>query len=119
MGTRSERATIVATRKARVEVCEDQFESFEWNEVKRLRNLKVHGIDFEDAAAMFFRPYLRMRSDRHAERRFVAIGLLEDLEIAVVYTVRDRACRIISARRARRYERTEYHQALRTSTEER
>ena len=109
----------VPTRKARFSVQEEQFESFEWNEAKRLQNLKAHGIDFEDAATMFFRPYLRTRSDRNDERRFVAIGLLKDLEIAVAYTARGNICRIISARRARRYERKEYHQALGPSPEER
>ena len=60
----------------------------------------------------FLRPYLRMRSDRNNEVRFVAIGCIEDVEIAVVYTVRAGACRIISARRARMNEREEYHEAV-------
>jgi uncharacterized DUF497 family protein len=91
---------------------EEQFEAFEWNEAKRRANIKEHGIDFEDAASIFSRPYLRIRSDRNDEMRFVAIGCIRDVEIAVVYTVRAGACRIISARRARTNEREDYHAAV-------
>lgn len=91
---------------------EEAFSAFEWDEAKRQANLEEHGIDFEDAATIFARPYLRIRSDRNNEVRFVAIGCIEDVEIAVVYTVRPEACRIISARRARTNERKEYHAAV-------
>ena len=91
---------------------EEQFEAFEWNEAKRRANIKQHGIDFEDAASIFSRPYLRIRSDRNDEMRFVAIGCIRDVEIAVVYTMRAGACRIISARRARTNEREDYHAAV-------
>ena len=91
---------------------EEPFAAFEWDEAKGQANLEEHGIDFEDAAAIFSRPYLRIRSDRNNEARFVAIGCIEDIEIAVVYTVRGGACRIISARRARTNEREECHQAV-------
>jgi uncharacterized DUF497 family protein len=91
---------------------EEPFAAFEWDEAKRRTNLKEHGIDFEDAATIFSRPYLRTRSDRNDEVRFVAIGCIEDVEIAVVYMVRRGACRIISARRARTNEREEYHEAV-------
>jgi uncharacterized DUF497 family protein len=91
---------------------EEPFATFEWNETKRQANIEEHGIDFEDAATIFSRPYLRIRSDRNSEKRFVAIGCIEDIEIAVVYTMRGDACRIISARRARTNERKEYHTAV-------
>jgi uncharacterized protein len=91
---------------------EEPFEAFEWDEAKRQANLEEHGIDFEDAASIFSRPYLRIRSDRNDEMRFVAIGCIKDIEIAVVYTIRAGACRIISARRARTNEREDYHAAV-------
>jgi len=92
---------------------EDQvFEAFEWDEAKRLRNLETHSIDFEDAATVFSRPYLRSRSDRGDEIRFVAVGCFDEVEIAVVYTIRGGARRIISARRARTNERKAYHAAV-------
>jgi uncharacterized DUF497 family protein len=91
---------------------EDPFATFEWDVAKRQANLEEHGVDFEDAATIFSRPYLRVRSDKNDEVRFVAIGCIEDVEIAVVYPVRAGACRIISARRARTNEREEYHAAI-------
>jgi uncharacterized DUF497 family protein len=91
---------------------EEQFETFEWDAAKRHANIEEHGIDFEDAASIFSRPYLRIRSDRNNEMRFVAIGCIRDVKIAVVYTVRAGACRIISARRARTNEREDYHAAV-------
>jgi uncharacterized DUF497 family protein len=102
----------VANERVHLGAEEQAFEAFEWDEAKRQRNLDTHGIDFEDAAAIFSRPYLRSRSDRGKETRFVAIGRLDDVEIAVVYTIRDGVCRIISARRARTNERKEYHAAV-------
>lgn len=44
---------------------EEQFEAFEWDEAKRRANIEEHAIDFEDAADIFSRPYLRIRSDRN------------------------------------------------------
>jgi uncharacterized protein len=87
-------------------------EAFEWDEAKPQANLEEHGIDFEDAASIFSRPYLRIRSDRNDEMRFVAIGCIKNIEIAVVDTIRAGACRIISARRARTNEREDYHAAV-------
>ena len=88
------------------------FNGFEWDEQKRQRNLVQHGIDFEDAARIFESEILRLRSDRENEIRYVALGLLEDIEIAVVYTVRSNVCRLISARRASQDERKAYYEAL-------
>ena len=102
----------VGTKSVRDSACEEQFEKFEWDEQKRQRNIEEHGIDFEDAATVFLRPYLRRRSDRNAETRYMAIGCLRDVEIAVVYTIRVGVCRIISARRARTNEREAYHKAI-------
>ena len=41
--------------------------------------------------------------------RFAAIGIVEDVELYVVYTMRGDVTRIISARRARKDERQEYY----------
>ncbi|PHS26273.1 MAG: hypothetical protein COA84_06380 [Robiginitomaculum sp.] len=42
------------------------------------------------------------------ETRHIAIGTLNHIEIAVIFTIRDGICRTISARRARKNERREY-----------
>ena len=84
---------------------------FEWSSDKAEANLAKHRIDFEDAIAIFERATLEVRSDREGEERWKAIGLLEGIEIAVIYTLRGSVRRIISARRARKNERAAYHQA--------
>jgi len=82
---------------------------FTWDPAKNDRNIAKHGIDFVDAIRVFDNTRLYVyRSDRHGEERYTAIGPLESRTIAVAYTDRiERSFavrRIISARRARRYE---------------
>ncbi|HEU0078037.1 MAG TPA: BrnT family toxin [Longimicrobiaceae bacterium] len=84
---------------------------FEWDERKCQANLAKQGIDFEDAARVFDGPTLEGASNRDGEERRLAVGVVEEREVAVVYTVREGRYRIISARRARRYERRAYRAA--------
>ena len=81
---------------------------FEWDAAKSARNLAKHGIDFATAILIFKGSVLERRSDREGEERWKALGALEGLELAVVYTVREGRHRIISARRAKRNERRAY-----------
>jgi uncharacterized protein len=71
---------------------------FEWDEAKRLTNLRKHGIDF------------MVEDDRYSytEQRFVTFGLLQGRVVAVVHTNRDGLTRIISARKATKYEQRIY-----------
>lgn len=81
---------------------------FEWDPQKRKRNLEKHGIDFLRAQEVFEGPYFVNRSDRRGETRFLAIGKAGSEIIAVAYTERGENIRIISARKARSYEREKY-----------
>jgi uncharacterized DUF497 family protein len=83
---------------------------FEWSEQKRLENLDKHGIDFLDAKEIWQGEVLEVPSaqQEHSEQRHIAYGVLEGRIIAVVFTWRGEARRLISARRARRYERQDY-----------
>jgi uncharacterized DUF497 family protein len=85
--------------------------AFEWNQQKNDLNLAKHGIDFEDATAIFYGPVLVRRSDRNSEERWVALGSLDGKLIAVVFARRADVIRIISARRARKNEEAEYRRA--------
>jgi uncharacterized DUF497 family protein len=85
--------------------------SFEWDDQKSQLNLAKHGIDFEDVIGIFDEPILLVRSDRDNEVRWIAVGSSESRVIAVVFTRRDKAIRIISARRARKNEEREYRNA--------
>ena len=82
---------------------------FEWDEAKRLSNIAKHGIDFYAAIGVFESGHLLTRSDRDLEERWTALGLLEGRVVAVVFTDRGEARRVISARRARRHERQQHH----------
>jgi uncharacterized DUF497 family protein len=86
---------------------------FEWDAAKNAANLEKHGIDFEDAIGIFDGSVLERTDDRrdYGEQRIVAFGVVDDRELAVVYTIRGTHRRIISARRADRNERKEYRDA--------
>ncbi|MGA7381386.1 MAG: BrnT family toxin [Terriglobales bacterium] len=81
---------------------------FEWDESKRQANLAKHGIDFRDAIRVFDGPVFESMNRRRGEERMVAIGSIEGVEIVLVYVMRGKQRRIISARRAHRNERQDY-----------
>ena len=85
---------------------------FEWDEDKRLGNNEKHGIDFIDAATIWLGDVIDPATERSiaGEDRKMALGAAgqDETVIAVVYTMREGVRRIISARRARRYERKNY-----------
>jgi uncharacterized DUF497 family protein len=73
-------------------------------------NRRKHGIDFDDAIEVLYGLCLIVRSDRNNEERWTAIGEMDAGIIAVVFTRRGDAIRIISARRARENEKHAYDQ---------
>ena len=82
---------------------------------KNRRNIVRHGIAFEDAAQIFDGPTVEKVDDRfdYGERRVYAIGLVNGLEITVVYTdENDEERRIISAWRAEPHERRSYWESI-------
>jgi uncharacterized DUF497 family protein len=89
---------------------------FEWDEAKRRANLTKHLIDFADATRIFDGPVFEKAQRRHGEERTLAVGLLEDVEVVVVYVTRGNYRRIISARKAHRDERQEYSKHLTNPT---
>jgi uncharacterized DUF497 family protein len=87
-------------------------EGFEWDREKAETNLKKHGVDFADAARVFDdEARLEWLDDRddYGEERFSTVGEVHGRIIFVSYTVRDDRIRLISARRASKLEREEYH----------
>ena len=84
---------------------------FEWDDDESSANLRKHGIDFDDASEVFYRPIILRQSDRNNEERWIAIGSLEDRLLTVVFTRRTDVIRTISARRARKNEEREYRNA--------
>ena len=88
---------------------------FEWDETKNLENIRKHEIDFVDVPEMFEAPMLVELDDRfdYREERWLGIGFLGNGVAVVVWTERQNdVIRIISARRANRYERQRLEQYL-------
>jgi uncharacterized DUF497 family protein len=87
---------------------------FEWDEDKNEINIRKHGIDFADIHVMFASPMLVDLDERagYGEERWIGIGPFYMIIAVVVYTERgDDTIRIISARKATKYERQRYEQA--------
>lgn len=85
---------------------------FEWDEQKRARTLKERYLDFLDAAEALLSPHLEMPSDRDGELRVLALCQASQRIIAVIYTMRESVCRIISVRPARKNEQAIYRQVF-------
>lgn len=86
-----------------------------WDEAKAIGNLKKHGLDFKEAMTCFddFRAII-YEDKRHAEQRFVTLGLSARLNLCVVVScyVGPDQLRIISARKAMPKERLQYEKRI-------
>ncbi len=83
---------------------------FEWDEAKRLANLKKHGVDFADieefdwdAAVVWIDD-----SEKYGEERFKALAGFRGRIHFVVFTIRGANTRIISFRKAEKREIRQY-----------
>lgn len=83
---------------------------FDWNEKKRLSNLKRHGLDFVDAPSVFKGYTFTYEDDRfdYDEQRFVTLGLLKGVVVSMVHTETSDRIHIISFRKATRNEQIIY-----------
>ena len=88
--------------------------SFEWDEVKQRTNVNKHRVSFSEAQSVFYDPHARLINDPdHSakEERFILLGMSSRFRLLVVcHSYRDgESCiRIISARRATRFESRSY-----------
>ncbi|MGE0887403.1 MAG: BrnT family toxin [Blastocatellales bacterium] len=87
---------------------------FEWDETKRQINIKNHGIDFLDLGPLFDGETVILVDDRfdYDEYRFISLGLLNGIVLVVVHTETDEVIRIISARKATKYEEKRYFEEI-------
>jgi uncharacterized protein len=75
---------------------------FEWWEAKRLAVLSERGLDFLDARSLFDgRDIYTIPSPRGEEERWVSIGQLDDVMVAVVWTRRGSPSRPLPRKRGR------------------
>ena len=77
-----------------------------WDEPKRRRNLKEHGLDFIDSPRVFEGPTFTFEDDRftYREQRFVTLGFLGGISVSIVHTETSTHIHIISFRKATRNE---------------
>ena len=88
-------------------------EDFEWNRKKSLDTFADRDFVFEAARIVFRGPLVRRqdtRRRRSTERRFMVLGELYGRVVVIVYTPRNRKCRIISMRPANAEEQQIYHE---------
>ena len=88
---------------------------FEWDESKAISNQKKHGVSFEEAQSAFADSLGRLISDPDSsedEARFILMGVSSRLRLLIVcHCERDKnSIRIISARKADRFERKKYEE---------
>lgn len=89
---------------------------FEWDESKRLENLRKHGLDFGDCWRVFSGPWtfrLDVRFD-YGEPRYQAFGMVHDRVVAVAYVERRNLIRVISMRKATQHEKTQFFETITT-----
>ena len=87
---------------------------FEWDSEKRAANIAKHGFDFVDAIVFFTDLAMDKTEERvvSGEKRYLSIGCVGDIVVATIYTYRGKRRRIISMRKAKRYERGHYTEFL-------
>ena len=74
---------------------------YEWDEAKRLANLKKHQVDFYAVYDFEWNTATVSYSEREGESRWTATGYAGDLFIFLVFTIRDNKIRVISIRRVK------------------
>ena len=91
---------------------------FTWDKDKAEANSRKHGVSFTEAKTVFYDHNARMIFDPdHSEEedRFILLGCSSHLRILVVihcYREEDAVIRIISARKANRYEQRQYERFM-------
>ena len=82
---------------------------FEFDPAKSAANATKHGIDFEQAQALWDdEDYLEIPARTEDEPRWIVLGRIEGRTWAAIVTRRAQAVRIISVRRARPAEEALY-----------
>lgn len=87
---------------------------FEWDAAKARRNLREHGVSFDEASTVFGDPLAILKADPdHSleEERFLVLGMSVNQRMLVVsHAERSPRTRLISARLATPSERRQYEE---------
>jgi uncharacterized DUF497 family protein len=89
---------------------------FEWDDSKAAENERKHGVSFEEAATCFYDPHqMAFYDPEHSEdedREILIAHSESGRTLLIVYTLRDEAIRIISARRTTPKETRDYERGV-------
>lgn len=92
---------------------------FEWDKEKELKNIKKHGVSFDDASSVFYDDFaIQFYDNKHSileEDRYLILGVSNRSKILMIcYCERlsGEVLRIISARKATKNERKFYQGGL-------
>lgn len=90
---------------------------FEWDEIKNSKNIEKHSLDFIDVVSAFKYPIIKKENTKkdYGEKRWIAIGQLKNFCIVIIYTIRDKKIRLISARKANKKEREIYYENIKSN----
>lgn len=87
----------------------------EWDTSKAAKNLRKHGVTFDEAATVFDDPmFITVMDDEHStdEERYITIGVSSQRRLLIAaHTDRNGRIRIISAREATKKEERFYAEA--------
>lgn len=85
-----------------------------WDETKRRKNLKAHGIDLSELACVFDAPMVTVEDGRahYGEQRLQSLGWLGERVVFLVWTERADCARVISCRYGDKHETRAYFKAL-------
>ena len=86
-----------------------------YDDVKRTANLKKHGFDLKDAPLVIESTAVVTFEDKrfdYGEQRFITLGMLRDVVVAIVTAETDQEIRVISMRKAERNEQEIYYKNI-------
>jgi len=98
----------------------DKLKGFEWDKANIDKSYKKHGITPNQAEEIFLDENVILVEDiKHSqkEKRFIAIGKTTGKKnLFIVFTIRNKKIRIISARKANRKERKQYEKTTKENS---
>ena len=85
-----------------------------WSERKRKVNLKKHDLDFMDAESVLSGLTLSFADERfdYGERRFITIGMIDNVVVLIAHTETEDEIRVISMRKATKDEEKIFFESI-------
>ena len=85
---------------------------FEYDINKSAKNQHKHGVDFEEAKAIWAGDNVVLPAITKGEQRYMIIGKIKSSVYSCIFTIREEKLRIISCRQSREKERKIYHEKI-------